>query len=895
MGNDALPLPSATRTTCPYCGVGCGIRAIPDGRGGATIAGDPEHPANFGRLCSKGAALGETLSLENRLLRPMLGDREVDWQEAIGYVAAGLGRIRDHHGPQAIAFYLSGQLLTEDYYVANKLAKGFLGTPHVDTNSRLCMASAVAGHRRAFGADVVPQNYADLELADLIVLAGSNTAWCHPVLYQRLQIARAERGTRVVTIDPRRTATSEGADMHLILRPGTDAQLWNGLLVWLDEHARIDRSYVERHTEGLAAALSIARAHAESVAAVARETGLSPGDIETFYLWWAGSERVVSCYSQGINQSAQGSDKVNAIINCHLATGRIGKPGSGPLSLTGQPNAMGGREVGGLANSLAAHMGYAQHEREIVQRFWAAPNLSLGEGLKAVQMFEAIAAGAIKALWVMGTNPAVSLPDADGARAALARLELLIVSDNVASNDTMRAAHVRLPALAWGEKEGTVTNSERRISRQRAFLAPPGQARADWWILRQVAVRMGWGEAFAYRNAAQIFREHAALSGFENRGTRAFDLSAWSALSDSDYDTLAPTQWPLKRNDTGGISGSDRVFCEGRFAFPSGRARIVPIPAGKLATPVTARYAFVLNSGRVRDQWHTMTRTGLSPRLAVHVSEPFVEVNAEDARRLGLEQGRLAHVRTHYGEAVLRVMLSERVQPGSLFVPIHWSAENSSAGRIGALVAPKTDPLSGQPEAKATPASIAAFAATSFGFLLSRPMPAIRGLSYWARARMPAGYATFFALSAAPANWNDWCRGRLPVGEWLSYEDAGLGQFRIAVLEHGRLEAVLYAARQPELASIEWLKTRFALTHVPAQERRGLIAGRPIGGDDEGEVVCACFQVGRARILRAVAAGASTPAAIGVATRAGTNCGSCLPELKRLAPVTVQEPATVSV
>ena len=888
MGKEALSPPSGVRTTCPYCGVGCGIRATPDGLGGASIAGDPEHPANFGRLCSKGAALGETLGLENRLLRPMLGDREVDWEQALSHIAGGLGRIRDQHGPAAIAFYLSGQLLTEDYYVANKFAKGFIGTPHVDTNSRLCMASTVAGHRRAFGADVVPQNYADLELADLVVLAGSNAAWCHPVLYQRLQIARAERGTRVVTIDPRRTATSEGADLHLSLRPGTDAQLWNGLLVWLEEQELIDRSYVERHTEGFAAALAMARAHAASATAVACETGLPAAEIETFYRWWAGSERVVSCYSQGVNQSTQGSDKVNAIINCHLATGRIGKPGAGPLSLTGQPNAMGGREVGGLANTLAAHMGYAPHEREIVQRFWAAPNLPWGEGLKAVQMFEAIAAGTIKALWVMGTNPAVSLPNADSVLAALQRLELLIVSDNVASTDTMSAAHVRLPALAWGEKDGTVTNSERRISRQRAFLAPPGQARADWWMLRQVAIRMGWGEAFAYGNAAEIFREHAALSGYENLGARAFDISAWAHLSDNAYEALAPTQWPLTRTATGGITGSDRLFPDGRFAYPSGRARIVPIPAGKLATPVTASYPFVLNSGRIRDQWHTMTRTGLSARLAAHVSEPFVEIHVDDARRLGLEQGRLARVSTRHGAAVLRVMSSDRLAPGSLFVPIHWSAANSSAGRIGALVQPKTDPLSGQPDAKATPANIAAFPATHFGFLLSRQLAPTGGLTYWARARMPAGTVTFFALSAMPASWTDWCRGRLPAGEWLSYEDAGLNQFRVAVLANDRLEAVLYAAGRPELPSIEWLKTCFARTQVPAHERRGLIAGRPIGGDDEGHVVCACFQVGRARILRAVAAGAHSPAAIGLATRAGTNCGSCLPELKRLTVVALE-------
>ena len=327
--------------------------------------------------------------------------------------------MQNHYGPQSIAFYLSGQLLTEDYYVANKLAKGFIGTPHVDTNSRLCMASSVAGHRRAFGADVVPQNYEDLELADLVVLAGSNAAWCHPVLYQRLQTARAERGVRVVTIDPRRTATSEGADLHLSIRPAPMPSSGMALLLWLDDQGASTGPTLTATPRAAAGARHGACARARRHRRRLRgDTGLPAGDIETFYRWWAGSERVVSCYSQGVNQSAQGSDKVNAIINCHLATGRIGKPGAGPLSLTGQPNAMGGREVGGLANMLAAHMGYAAHERDIVRRFWAAPNLPAGEGLKAVQMFEAIAAGDIKALWVMGTNPAVSLPNADHVRAA---------------------------------------------------------------------------------------------------------------------------------------------------------------------------------------------------------------------------------------------------------------------------------------------------------------------------------------------------------------------------------------------------------------------------------------------------------------------------------------------
>jgi assimilatory nitrate reductase catalytic subunit len=878
------PLPAAIRTTCPYCGVGCGIRVTPDGIGGASISGDLAHPANFGRLCSKGAALGDTLGHEGRLLYPMIGDRSVSWDAALDHVAHGLGQILLRNGPQAIGFYLSGQLLTEDYYVANKLAKGFIGTPHVDTNSRLCMSSSVAGHRRAYGADVVPQSYRDLELADLVVLAGSNAAWCHPVLYQRIQAARAERGTRLITIDPRRTATSEGADLNLSIRPGTDAQLWNGLLVWMADQHVIDWRYADRHTDGLTEALDKARAQGATISEVASDTGVPEPDIETFYRWWAGTERVVSCYSQGVNQSAQGSDKVNAIINCHLAIGCIGKPGSGPLSLTGQPNAMGGREVGGLANMLAAHMGYASDERDIVRRFWAAPNLPTCEGFKAVEMFDAIASGRIKALWVMGTNPAVSLPKADAIRAALSHLDLLIVSDNAASNDTLTAAHVRLPAAAWGEKDGTVTNSERRISRQRAFLSAAGEARPDWWILSRIAARFGWAEAFPYRNAADIFREHAALSGFENGGSRVFDISAWKELTDEAYDALAPTQWPLRKSAGGEVTGTERLFGDGIFAASSRRARVVPIVSGRLAEPTDMDFPFVLNTGRVRDQWHTMTRTGLSARLAVHVSEPFVEVHPHDAAQIDLVHGRLARVATRYGEAILRVMLSDSQQRGCLFAPIHWSAENSSAGRVGALVQSRVDPVSGQPEAKGTAAIITPFVAAHFGYVLSRgPIP-VENLSYWARARMPAGHVTFFALAATPLSWIDWCAVRVPKGECLTYEDPASCQFRIAVLREKRLEAVLYAASRPELPSIEWLKSQFELPAIAPSERRALIAGRPVVGPiDEGPVVCACFQVGRERILAAVAAGAASPSEIGAATRAGTNCGSCLPELKRLA------------
>ena len=425
-----------TRTACPYCGVGCGVLATPDGKGGAAIAGDPDHPANFGRLCSKGSALGETLGLESRLLHPMIrcskGTMErVAWSDALDHVAHRLQHIIARDGPGAVAFYLSGQLLTEDYYVANKLMKGFVGSANVDTNSRLCMASSVAGHRRAFGADTVPGCYEDLDQADLLVLVGSNAAWCHPVLFQRMLANKQKRGARIVVIDPRRTDTAGDADLFLGLKPGTDTALFSGLLVHLADNGALDRDYIDSHTSGFDDALARARSIAGSVAATALATGLSEQDVATFFQMFAETPRVVTLYSQGVNQSAQGTDKVNAIINCHLATGRIGKLGASPFSLTGQPNAMGGREVGGLANQLAAHMGFTPPDIDRVRRFWKAPRIATHEGLKAVQMFEAIGRGEIKALWVMGTNPAVSLPDADAVRAALKKLELFVVSENV--------------------------------------------------------------------------------------------------------------------------------------------------------------------------------------------------------------------------------------------------------------------------------------------------------------------------------------------------------------------------------------------------------------------------------------------------------------------------------
>ena len=874
----------ATRTACPYCGVGCGVLATPDGLGGAAISGDSEHPANFGRLCSKGSALGETLGLGDRLLHPMIRRGEdtmerVPWNDALDHVARRFAEIIERDGPGAVAFYLSGQLLTEDYYVANKLMKGFIGSANVDTNSRLCMSSTVAGHRRAFGADTVPGCYEDLDEADLLVLVGSNAAWCHPVLFQRMLANKQNRGARIVVIDPRRTDTAGDADLFLGLKPGTDTALFSGLLVHLADNGALDADYIARHTAGFDEALARARAIAGSIGATALATGLSEPDVAGFFQMFRNTPRVVTLFSQGVNQSAQGTDKVNAILNCHLATGRIGKIGASPFSLTGQPNAMGGREVGGLANQLAAHMGFTPPDIDRVRRFWKAPRIATHEGLKAVQMFEAIGRGEIKALWVMGTNPAVSLPDADAARAALAKLELFVVSENVAANDTVNSgAHVLLPALAWGEKSGTVTNSERRISRQRAFLPAPGEARPDWWIVGEVAKRLGFGAAFDFKSAADIFREHAALSAFENEGGRDFDIGALQALSDEAFDALAPVLWPMRE----GLPPRQRLFSDGGFFAPDRKARFVAPEIPALRSETSAGRPLRLNTGRIRDQWHTMTRTGMSPRLGQHLPEPFVEVHPDDAARAGVVDGGFARVTTDYGQCTLRVAVNERQQRGMLFAPMHWSEDNASAARAGALVAPFTDPFSGQPESKATPASIAPYEFVLRGFALSRSKLSLPDQVWWTRVSVNGGYGYLFADNGDLTRWPSWLSA-VAGGDLAEYRDFGGGVFRAASFAGDRIETCLFVGPARDAGDWDVVKTLFAADSLSNDQRRMLLSGQSADGlASAGPVVCACFGVGRSTILAAIAAGACTPAEIGVKLKAGTNCGSCIPEMKRL-------------
>ncbi len=886
--NDGLPPPAPVRTTCPYCGVGCGLR-VDAGAGKAqpTITGDPAHPANVGRICSKGATLGETTGLEGRLLHPRLRRSDgamvrVSWTAALDAVAGEFQRIIARNGPDAVAFYLSGQLLTEDYYVANKLMKGFIGSANVDTNSRLCMASSVAGHRRAFGSDVVPTVYSDLDAADLTVLVGSNAAWCHPVLFQRLARSRQDRGAKVVVIDPRRTATCEEADLVLQIAPGADTILFSGLLVHLADELALDFGFIDAHTSGFEDALARARETAPTPAATAARCGLAERDVRRFFDLFTTTDTVVTCYSQGVNQSAQGTDKVNAIINCHLATGRIGRLGVGPLSLTGQPNAMGGREVGGLANQLAAHMGFAPDDVDRVRRFWNAPRMARREGRKAVALFDAIGRGEIKALWVMATNPAASLPDADSVRDALRKLELLVVSENVEANDTLAVgAHVVLPAAAWGEKDGAVTNSERRISRQRAFLPPAGEARPDWWIVSEVASRMGFAEAFSYGSAADVFREHAALSAFENDGTRAFDIGALAHVTDQAYEALAPVQWPLPAGSAGSQERDKRLFESGDFFTPDRRARFVAPDPPALRQPISREFPLRLNTGRVRDQWHSMSRSGRSARLAAHIAEPFVEVHPDDATAAGVTNGGFARVSTAHGACLLKVAVTDAQRPGSLFVPIHWSDTTASSARVGALVAPHADPHSGQPEAKATPAAIVPRALPLRGFARSRRPLTLPSGTWWARAAVAGGYELRIATDRDLMQWHDFAHAALGRdAEFVELFEAG--SYRVAAFVDGEFDGCLSLGIGD--TALRWDALDAVIAAGPPSGGRPMpVTAEPPTPADRGPVVCACFGVAEDAIRAAVrAGGASTVAEIGRALGAGSNCGSCLPEVKRL-------------
>ncbi len=617
------------QTQCPYCGVGCGLVAeVRDGRLIA-VAGDPDHPVNRGATCRKPLGLPDAVHADDRARHALWRDspdarfERVSWPQATLRLARRLARVIDEHGPDAIACYISGQLLTEDYYVASKLVKGFLGTNNLDSNSRLCMSSAVAGYVGALGSDGPPASYADIDRTDCVLLAGSNTAACHPIVWARIAARRREGGALIV-IDPRRTVTAEAADIHLPLRPGTDLPLLSAMLGVLVDEGLVDRLFVERHTEGFEEALAVARDW--PVARAAEVCGVPAADIVAAARLFGRAPRAMALWSMGINQSRVGTLKNRALINLCLATGNIGRPGSGPLSLTGQPNAMGGRESGGLAPLLPGYRSVSDPEHRAEMRLlWnlpaGAPGISPVPGLAATELTEALEDGTVKVLWIAGTNPVVSQPDARRFSAALRRAELLVCQDAYHPTETSALAHVVLPAAQWPEKEGTMTNSERRVALVRRALDPPGEALPDWEIFARVGRALGAGEQFAWRSAAEVYDEHATTTE-----GRLCDVSGLSHARLSE----GALQWPVPaRGDVVQRGGTERLYTSLRFPTPTGCARFAATAHREPADRTSPDFPLVLSTGRVANQWHTMTRTAKSCDLLTGEPELHAGSGAE--------------------------------------------------------------------------------------------------------------------------------------------------------------------------------------------------------------------------------------------------------------------------
>lgn len=883
---------SLEQTTCPYCGVGCGVDVlrIADSQGIRLqdLKGMPDHPANFGRLCVKGTHLLDTNSTDGRLLFPTKHGERISWDEATAEIAAKIQDVIATHGPDAVAFYVSGQLLTEDYYVANKLMKGFIGSANIDTNSRLCMSSAVAAYKRAFGEDLVPCNYEDLELTDLIVLVGSNAAWTHPVLFQRMERARLKNpDLKVVVIDPRATDSANVADLHLNLKPGTDAILFNGLLNYLRQQKGLDRAFMRSATSGADAALNDAKVW--TLKQVAEACDLPEARVAVFYQWFLQSPSAISFFSMGINQSTTGVDKGNAIINCHLASGKIGKPGSGPFSITGQPNAMGGREVGGLANMLAAHMDIdnPQH-RDLVSSFWKAPNLATQGGLKAVDMFNAMEMGKIKFVWVMATNPVVSMPNRRQVEAALAKCEMVVVSDIVAKNDTLKFADIVLPATGWSEKDGTVTNSERRISRQRGILPPPGEARHDWQALCDVAVKMGFASAFNYTHPVHIFNEHAALTAFQNKGERVLNLSGLMDLTVKQYNLLKPVQWPVTKQHP---NGQSRLFTDGQFPTHDGKAHFISVTPQLPEQLTSAEFPFVLNSGRLRDQWHTMTRTGKAAKLLNHTPAPQLSVHSDDARALGIENGDLMQVDAQCNSGnvvILPARIDDSQRKGEVFAPIHWSGTWGSHTTLGAMFNGAHDRISGQPELKHGAVKLSKATFPTRGLIAARDGQLLQDLTssmdYW--LSVPAEHCASLEVALKASVEQAIASTLNALGELGTvYSLYNADSLHAIVVQEDKLVLAVYLGTTQPNAPLEWLDTVFAEETLNSQDQAALLRCQPSDAFLLGKLVCTCFGVREKTIVDAIKAGENTVQGLGEKLKCGTNCGSCRTELSRLISV----------
>jgi assimilatory nitrate reductase catalytic subunit len=924
-----------TKSTCPYCGVGCGVIIESQGAQITGVRGDPDHPANFGRLCTKGSTLhltaSEPITLQTRLLQPMRREhraetaKAISWDTALDFAATSFSQIIAEHGPDAVGFYVSGQLLTEDYYVFNKLAKGLIGTNNIDTNSRLCMSSAVAGYKQTLGADAPPNCYDDVNHAETIFIVGSNTAYAHPILFRRIEDAKKNNPQlKIIFADPRKTDTAEIADLYLPIQPGTDVMLFNGMLHIMLWEGWLDNAYIAAHTNGFDNLKATVREYTPEV--VAQTCGIKKDDLFTAAKLFATSKATLSLYCQGLNQSSSGTAKNAALINLHLATAQIGKPGAGPFSLTGQPNAMGGREVGGLANLISAHRDMANpaHRAEVAA-LWGVADVPSKPGKTAVEMFQAAADGEIKALWIACTNPAQSMPDQSVVRRALERCELVIVQEAFATTETCRYADLLLPATTWGEKDGTVTNSERRISRVLPAVPAPGQTQHDWKIAidfaqrleKQLAKSDSQTSLFSYLNPESIWNEHR-----ESTRDRDLDITGLSyALIEN-----TPSQWPFKQGET---QGKARLYEDGIFPTPDGRANFVNTVYKPTSEQRESRYPFSLNTGRLRDQWHGMSRTGTLGRLFGHVAEPLVQMNRQDMTRRLLKEGDLVHITSKRGSIMLPVQASDEIGMSQAFVAMHWGSEflsgRSSTGEpiagINAITTSAYCPSSKQPELKHAavkilkaelPWTLLAVAwlpeasAHTTRAALQKLMPRFdfatcvpfgreeSGLD--ADKTVPAQRGILFRAAAAYAPGDDSITQierllDLAGQDTLRYEDKKRGQRRAARLVRtsagsAQLQGFVLAG---DTSAEAWIKTLLQDQLDAASYGRLLLspgAKAPVAVQAKGPQICACFNVTepaiQAQLNKCEGDEEQRLAQLQGALQCGTNCGSCVPQLKKI-------------
>ncbi|WP_394558202.1 molybdopterin-dependent oxidoreductase [Aquipseudomonas alcaligenes] len=894
----ALQATQITAATCCYCGVGCGVLIEHDGEKILGVSGDPSHPANHGKLCSKGSSLHLTGDLDARGLYPELrlgkglARARSSWDSALDHAANVFAATIREHGPDSVAFYISGQLLTEDYYAFNKLARALVGTNNIDSNSRLCMSSAVVGYKRSLGADAPPCSYEDIELADCLLIAGSNMAYAHPILFRRLEAAKAARPEmQIIVIDPRRTDTCELADLHLAIAPGTDVALFHGLLHLLLANGTYDPAYIAAHTEGFDALRELAADYPPSE--VARLCGIDEADLRRAAELIGRSPAFLSLWCMGLNQSTAGSAKNSALINLHLATGQIGKVGAGPFSLTGQPNAMGGRETGSLSNLLPGHREAANAEhRAEVARYWGVDNLPESTGLSAIELFEAVREGKIKALWIACTNPAQSLPDQQKVHEALAACPFVVVQEAFFTTETCHYADLLLPAASWGEKEGSVTNSERRVTHVRRAVPAPAEARPDWYIACDFARRLeqqlrpGLPSLFDFASAQALFEEYKHL-------TQGRDLDL-SGLSYAILDDQGPQQWPFP---AGAQQGTARLYGDGRFPTASGRARFVAdayVPARERRE---ADFPLLLNTGRLRDQWHGMSRTGTAARLFGHAPEAALTLHPDELARRGLQAGELIHLRSRRGGLILPVQADDALRPGQAYLPMHWGDRFLKGLGTNVLTQPAFDPLSKQPELKLSAVEVERaelpwqFFALVEGDVqrrLTALRPLFEGFAYASlaptgREQRPALLIKAAAEKAPDAKLLAEIDALLGIdqGPVLAYDDAKRRVGKRVRIENGRIVAIRLAG---ETAARDWLKGLWEQGSSDADLRRWLLAPLatpPGGGMKASKVLCNCMNVSQDAVCAGIERGLDLDG-LKRELKCGTSCGSCVPEIKRL-------------